>query len=83
MFLESVAEGERGVVNGVQASLNQMMYMVKFALVTGLPYTHQFGLLVILSYLSVSTGAVLQAVFVCTLAPSVFLSARGRNYEKI
>merc|ERR1719239_1079832 len=64
-FLEAVLETERGVVNGVQASLNQMMDMVKYALVTALPFANQFGLLVILSYLSICTGAVMQAVFLC------------------
>ena len=64
MFLETVLESERGVVNGVQTSLNQMMDMVKFVLVLVLPFANQFGLLVILSYLFVFTGAVLQGVFV-------------------
>merc|ERR1719239_1551692 len=64
MFLETVLESERGVVNGVQTSLNQMMDMVKFVLVLILPFANQFGLLVILSYLFVFTGAVLQGVFV-------------------
>ena len=72
MFMETVASQERGVVNGVQSSLNQLMNFIKFALVTALPLAPQFGILVLLSWASICTGAVMHAVFLCRLDPGLF-----------
>jgi len=47
---ESVVEQERGVVGGVQHSLNMLMDMLKFALVIALPSIQLFGIHVILSF---------------------------------
>ena len=47
---ESVAEYERGVVGGVQNSLNMLMDMSKFALVIALPQIQLFGVHVIISF---------------------------------
>ena len=47
---ENVGERERGVVSGVQHSLNMLMDMIKFALVIGVPSIAHFGYLVIASF---------------------------------
>ena len=62
--MEAVKEQERGVVNGVQNSMNEFMNMLKFALVTALPLAPQYGILVMFSITFVSSSALLQAVFV-------------------
>ncbi|XP_014662603.1 PREDICTED: solute carrier family 40 member 1-like isoform X3 [Priapulus caudatus] len=53
---ENVSETEIGIVNGVQHSLNMCMDMLKFILVILLPSPHQFGVLIILSFLFVAFG---------------------------
>ncbi|XP_067649774.1 solute carrier family 40 member 1-like [Haliotis asinina] len=63
LFLEHVAESERGVVNGVQTSLNRMMDMLKFALVVALPKTDEFGYLVIISFVCICIGDVLYMTY--------------------
>uniref|UniRef100_A0A914VPH1 Solute carrier family 40 member n=1 Tax=Plectus sambesii TaxID=2011161 RepID=A0A914VPH1_9BILA len=50
---ETIAEHERGVVNGVQSSVNQLMSMIKDLLVIVLPDPRTFGLLIIASWISV------------------------------
>lgn len=46
---ETIAEHQRGVVHGVQHSMNQLMDMLKNTAVIILPMSETFGLLVILS----------------------------------
>lgn len=55
---ENVNETKIGIVNGVQQSLNMQMDMLKSLLVILLPDPHQFGLLIILSFIFVSSGFV-------------------------
>ncbi|ELU14574.1 hypothetical protein CAPTEDRAFT_161975 [Capitella teleta] len=50
LLQENVAETERGVVNGVQNSINMLLEMIKFVLVMILPHVETFGILVILSF---------------------------------
>jgi iron-regulated transporter 1 len=50
LMQESVVEMERGVVNGVQNSLNMFMDMLKFALVIALPHIQIFGVHILLSF---------------------------------
>ncbi|CAG5128908.1 unnamed protein product [Candidula unifasciata] len=73
MFLETVIESERGVVNGVQQSLNQFLDLIKFVLVIILPKITQFGLLVILSYGFVFSGWVLYLVYLVRVPRSIFV----------
>ncbi|WAQ95006.1 S40A1-like protein [Mya arenaria] len=63
LFLETVVESERGIVFGVQTALNQLMDMLKFALVIIAPEPELFGILVILSYVFVTAGYVLYAKY--------------------
>ena len=53
---ERVEEEQRGAFNGVQDSLNMTLDVVKSLLVIALPNTHQFGILILLSFGFVSTG---------------------------
>ena len=63
LFLEAVVEKERGVVNGVQSSLNKLMDVLKFALVVAIPDTETFGFLIITSFSFICLGWLLYAVF--------------------
>ena len=60
---ERVEEERRGIVNGVQDSLNNSMDLLKCVLVILLPGARDFGYLIILSYISISSGWVLYATF--------------------
>ncbi|XP_074659121.1 solute carrier family 40 member 1-like [Tubulanus polymorphus] len=61
LFLETVHETERGVVNGVQSSCNNIMDMLKFALVIVLPDPPTFGILILISFLFICLGFVFYA----------------------
>ncbi|XP_013065016.1 solute carrier family 40 member 1-like isoform X1 [Biomphalaria glabrata] len=63
LFMESVAEKERGKVNGVQSSLNQLMDMLKYLMVVLAPHEHQFGLLVHISFGFICIGWLFYAFF--------------------
>ncbi|XP_077978181.1 solute carrier family 40 member 1-like [Glandiceps talaboti] len=63
LLQENVLETQRGVVNGVQSSLNSLMDMLHFILVIFLPRPETFGILIILSFLFVFSGGVLYAVY--------------------
>ena len=60
---ERVEEERRGVINGVQDSLNNSMDLLKCILVILLPDAKDFGCLIILSYVSISSGWLLYAAF--------------------
>lgn len=82
MFMETVVENERGVVNGVQNSLNQLMDMIKFGVVIALPLAPQFGLLILLSIGFVYSGWLLYGVFLCRVPRDLFSRGRqNRDYE--
>ena len=50
LMQESIVETERGIVHGVQNSLNMFMDMLKFILVIVLPQIEIFGVHIILSF---------------------------------
>ncbi|OCT75749.1 solute carrier family 40 member 1 [Xenopus laevis] len=56
LLQENIPESERGVVNGVQSSMNYLMDLVHFIMVILAPQPQQFGLLVIISMLFVIAG---------------------------
>ena len=56
LLQENVADKERGVVGGVQSSLNRFMDLLKFLLVVCLPNPESFGILIIISFLFVVMG---------------------------
>ena len=53
---ENVPETARGIVNGVQNSLNSFMDMLKSVLVIFLPCKETFGYLIMISFLFVACG---------------------------
>jgi len=63
LLQEKVEEEVRGVVNGVQESLNNSLDLAKCILVIMLPAEETFGLLIIASFTSVSLGWLLYAVY--------------------
>merc|ERR1712013_109116 len=63
LLQEKVEEEVRGVVNGVQESLNNSLDMAKCNLVILLPAEETFGLLIIASFTSVSLGWLLYALY--------------------
>lgn len=56
LFLEHVKEKERGIVNGVQTSLNKLMDMLKFLMVIAAPEPQVFGILVLISFSFIILG---------------------------
>lgn len=56
LLLENVNETKRGVVTGVQNSLNMLMDLVKFLLVILVPKPAHFWILIIVSYLFICFG---------------------------
>ncbi|GAB1599459.1 solute carrier family 40 member 1-like [Argonauta hians] len=58
LFMENIDESERGVVNGVQNSLNMLMDMLKFLLVILIPHTSDFYILIIISYIFICLGGI-------------------------
>ena len=53
---ERVAEDKRGVVNGVQDSLNNSLDLLKCVLVIILPHMETFAILIFLSFVSINIG---------------------------
>ncbi|XP_033762324.1 solute carrier family 40 member 1-like isoform X1 [Pecten maximus] len=77
LFLEAVVERERGIVNGVQSSLNQCADMLKFLMVIVAPEPEVFGILVLISFSFICIGWVFYAKY--------SRSARGHlfHFEKV
>ena len=65
---ENVPERERGVVSGVQHSLNMLMDMIKFALVIGVPSIADFGYLVLASFGCICMACALFSYHAATFA---------------
>lgn len=61
---ENVPEKDRGIVGGVQNSLNKVFDMLKYLLVIFLPNFSQYGYLVILSVIFVFIALVLFSIYV-------------------
>jgi len=60
---ERVEENVRGTVNGVQDSLNNSLDLIKCILVIFLPHRETFGLLIILSYVSINIGWLMYCMY--------------------
>ena len=61
LMQESIVEQERGIVNGVQNSLNMFMDMLKFALVIAVPQIELFGIHIVISFSFISCAGALFA----------------------
>jgi iron-regulated transporter 1 len=62
---ENVEKGERGVIGGIQSSMNQIMDVAMFVLVLILPRAETFGILVIISFSSITVGAIFFISYGC------------------
>ena len=60
---EQVEEEHRGVIGGVQGSLQQLFDMAKFLLVIFMPDPNMFGILILASFAFVSLGAVSMTLY--------------------
>ena len=60
---EQVEEEHRGVIGGVQSSLQQLFDMAKFLLVIFMPDPNMFGILILASFAFVSLGAVSMTMY--------------------
>ncbi|XP_061633505.1 solute carrier family 40 member 1 isoform X2 [Phyllopteryx taeniolatus] len=56
LLQENICESERGVVNGVQSSMNYLMDLLHFIMVISAPQPQHFGILVLISVLFITTG---------------------------
>uniref|UniRef100_A0A3B3USB3 Solute carrier family 40 member n=1 Tax=Poecilia latipinna TaxID=48699 RepID=A0A3B3USB3_9TELE len=56
LLQETICESERGVVNGVQSSMNYLMDLLHFIMVISAPQPQHFGILVIISVIFITTG---------------------------
>ena len=57
LLQEKIDESERGIVNGVQTSLNKLMDMLHFVLVIIAPRPETFGILVVISFSFICLGS--------------------------
>ena len=60
---EQVEEERRGVIGGVQSALQQLFDMTKFLLVIFMPNPHMFGILILLSFIFVTLGAIFMTAY--------------------
>uniref|UniRef100_A0A3B5AI91 Solute carrier family 40 member n=1 Tax=Stegastes partitus TaxID=144197 RepID=A0A3B5AI91_9TELE len=63
LLQENICESERGVVNGVQSSMNYLMDLLHFIMVISAPQPQHFGILVIISVLFITTGHTMYFVY--------------------
>ncbi|KAI4876634.1 hypothetical protein NFI96_024370, partial [Prochilodus magdalenae] len=73
LIQENVAEAERGVINGVQNSMNYLLDLLHFVMVILAPNPEAFGLLVIISVSFVAMGHIMYFRF-------AFKSLRSRLF---
>ncbi|XP_069471732.1 ferroportin-like [Ambystoma mexicanum] len=59
LIQENVIESERGIINGVQNSMNNLLDLLRFVMVIMAPNTESFGLLVLMSVSFVAMGHVM------------------------
>uniref|UniRef100_A0A8C6SCF0 Solute carrier family 40 member n=1 Tax=Neogobius melanostomus TaxID=47308 RepID=A0A8C6SCF0_9GOBI len=70
LLQENISESERGVVNGVQSSMNYLMDLLHFIMVISAPQPEHFGYLVIISVLFIATGHTMYFMY---CSPGLFL----------
>lgn len=63
LLQEKVDEEDRGVINGVQDSLNNVLDLTKCVLVIILPAQETFALLIVASFISISVGWLMYALY--------------------
>ena len=84
---ERVDENRRGVINGVQDSMNNSMDLLKNVLTIVLPKPKTFGILIILSFTSISLGWLFYTTYFCkrikTPPPSAAASTHDDGHPSI
>lgn len=63
LLQETICESERGIVNGVQSSMNYMMDLLHFLMVISAPQPQHFGILVIISVLFITAGHIMYFLY--------------------
>ncbi|XP_030638398.1 solute carrier family 40 member 1 [Chanos chanos] len=63
LLQETISESERGVVNGVQSSMNYLMDLLHFVMVISAPQPQHFGILVIISVLFITAGHIMYFLY--------------------
>ncbi|XP_053088842.1 solute carrier family 40 member 1 isoform X2 [Pangasianodon hypophthalmus] len=63
LLQETICESERGIVNGVQSSINYMMDLLHFLMVISAPQPQHFGILVIISVLFITAGHIMYFLY--------------------
>ncbi|XP_067094543.1 ferroportin [Osmerus mordax] len=63
LLQENICVSERGVVNGVQSSMNYLMDLLHFIMVISAPQPQHFGILVLISVLFITTGHVMYFLY--------------------
>uniref|UniRef100_A0A672GJI2 Solute carrier family 40 member n=1 Tax=Salarias fasciatus TaxID=181472 RepID=A0A672GJI2_SALFA len=77
LLQENICESERGVVNGVQSSMNYLMDLLHFIMVISAPQPHHFGILVIISVLFITTGHTMYFLYQVPASTSAPLFLQG------
>uniref|UniRef100_A0A8C9UWU1 Solute carrier family 40 member n=1 Tax=Scleropages formosus TaxID=113540 RepID=A0A8C9UWU1_SCLFO len=78
LLQENICESERGVVNGVQSSMNYLMDLLHFIMVISAPEPQHFGLLVIISVLFITAGHTMYFMY----ARKFFLTSSPNSGEE-
>ncbi|XP_057602686.1 solute carrier family 40 member 1 [Hippopotamus amphibius kiboko] len=82
LLQENVAESERGIINGVQNSMNYLLDLLHFIMVILAPNPEAFGLLVLISVSFVLMGHIMYFRFAQkTLGSQVFVCGHDDNKE--
>lgn len=82
LLQENVAESERGIINGVQNSMNYLLDLLHFIMVILAPNPEAFGLLVLISVSFVAMGHIMYFRFAQkTLGSQLF--ACGRDDQEV
>ncbi|KAI0221131.1 Solute carrier family 40 member 1 [Lamellibrachia satsuma] len=77
LLQETVQERERGIVNGVQHSLNMLMDVMKFTLVIVLPNIETFGYLIILSFIFICLASLFFTIYACSACHTGIADSRS------
>ena len=80
LFQETVPEQERGIVAGMQNSLNSLLSLLMYFLVIALPKPEHFGLLALMSVCAVGTGGLLYASFAYKIRGHLFHFDKLRKF---
>ncbi|XP_072366303.1 ferroportin [Scyliorhinus torazame] len=81
LLQENIPESQRGIVNGVQSSMNYLMDLLHFIMVMAAPNPQHFGLLVIISVTFIIAGHTVYFVYAKGTNAQVVLE-QGRKVKR-